>query len=776
MDGGLRDQSGDGAEPRPQDRGLDRGYDPRGFDPRGYPAAAPQAADDGDAGMDIAKIFNVLWRGKWTILLLAALAVSAGHVWLKQQTPVYTASALVLVEGDRENVIDLNAVVAGVESNALASQAEIIRSDRMANTVIEKLRLDLDPEFNGAARGPEASQLRQLVRSIAPAFEATLLGAAPPERAPLDRSAAPDDATMRRVRNAFKGRISIVPEPRSGVMRILASSTDRRKAALIANTVADQYIVDQLEARFEGTQRATIWLSERLDDLRVRVEQAERAVEDHRATIAATSGQGVELTEQQLASLNQNLIEARAARAEAEARFDNVSRVAASGGNISSASGVAGAASVQSARLQLSDLRRQEAELATRYGPRHPRMINLRAEIDDVRRSISGEVNQVVATMRSELDVARAREQSLAESVAALEAQSLNQGQGMVRLRELEREADASRTIYQNFLERFKETSAQETLQETNARVIVEAQPPGGPTFPNTNRTLILALLIGVGAGVGLVFLTESMNNTFRDAGEFEAATGIAVLASVPRLGKKKKRRDFLEYIRSRPNSAFAESIRNLRTSVLLANIDKPPKSILVTSSVPSEGKSTVALMLAVMSASMGKRTILVECDLRRPTINQIYPTEHGRDVVAVLAGNCPLTDAVVSDEDDENFFVLPGMEAQANPADILSSQRFARLIESLEESFDMVVLDSPPVLAVTDARIVAKSADIAIMTYRWDETPRDLVKDAVGQMQAVGVRFAGCVKTLVDGKRQAAYKVGYGGYYTGKYADYYRH
>lgn len=741
-------------------------------------ARRARSAESGEAagGLELGKLINMVWRGKWVVLLCAVFAGAAAFVMVKQQTPIYSATTLLLIQGDQQNVVSVQQVVSGVDTSSvgLQTESEIIRSDQLADRVIGQLRLDLDPEFNPALGGGERGLFGRLVASVSEDLARLFFGPPPPPPpAPSEDGVVPpyDPTNGALVRLLFKNAVRVQMRPLSRALAIVVSSTDPAKAALIANTIADQYIVDRLQARFEGTQRATIWLNERLADLRENVRAAERSVEEYRATLTEQAGSTIELTEAQLSQLNTNLIEARARTAEAEVRYQQVLALSRRGTDITAAAEVQASSTIQGLRTKLADLGRRQAELATRYGPRHPTMVNLRAEIEDTRREIRSELEQIVQTLRSELAVARAREESLQAQVDGLQGTSLEQSQGALRLRELQREAEAAALIYQNFLNRFNETSAQQTAEEREARVISQAIRPSIPSSPNVRRSVMLGLGLGAVIGFGIIFLLERLNNTFRSRSDVETRLGIPVLATTPSLGARRRRSDMLSYVEDRPNSALSEAIRNVRTSILLSNIDSPPRVVLVTSSIPSEGKSTLALLLASTSARMGKKAVLVDCDMRRPTVADAFPVAPAGDLVGVLTGEVALRDAIVGDIETDNLCALPSLVAKGNPADLINSQRFRKLMDTLSDHFDMVVIDSPPVSLVTDARILATIADATILAVRWDETPTDLVVESLQQLEDVGANVVGATLTMVDERRQASYSYGYRGRYGRYYA-----
>lgn len=757
---------------------MDGGLQRTAEDRIGDTAYGAYVVDDRESFVDVRTLLKTLWRRKWVIVASILICATLTGLFVAQLTPRYQASALVMIETREQNFIDLDSVVAGIGANssALQSEIEIIRSTQLLQRVIRKLRLDEDPEFNASLRPASIwdtlSDPAATARQILPEGFLAALGI--DATADMIDELAQEERTRRLIVERVADRLQVQLLSTSFIISIRFESTNTRKAALIANTIADQYIVDQLEAKFEATQRATMWLNERVSDLKDRVEAAESTVEEFRASLAVVDGQGLELTNQQLAQLNSSLIDARAERAEAEARFNQVARLVDRGGDVTSAAEVLSSPLIQRLREQQAEVERQLAELSTRYGERHPQMIDGRAKVADIRRAIEVEVRKIVEGLRNELQVARARERSLQENVSTLEQKALGQSKSSVRLRQLEREADASRLIYENFLSRFKETSEQGDLQQADARIISRADPPTEASSPRKALALAIAAVFGAFSGLGLVFLLESLNNTFRSARQFEAETGLAVLSSIPKIGSRRIRREIFEYALQKPNSALSESVRNLRTSLFLANVDQPPQVVLVTSALPAEGKSTLAALLALTTARMGKRTIIIDCDLRRPSLAAIINGESADSLVSVVSGRTPLDEAVIVHPDEPELHALTSTVSQANAADILASRRFAKLIEKIREDFDFAVLDTPPTLAVSDARIIAKLVDTSLFVAKWDATPREVIRNGIRKFTEVDAPLAGAALSIVDMKKQSTYEDAGEGYYQTRYSEYY--
>lgn len=726
-----------------------------------------------DQIIDLRAVIGALWRRKWIVMLCAVAFAGLAAFYVLQATPLYIARAQVMINTRTQNVVNGDAVMSGLTLNvaSLESELQVIQSVQLLSRVIDKLRLEEDPEFNLALREPSPWADVFNWRAWIPSESLAEFGLAPAEPDVLDAVHLRELESLA-VLDAVRGALSVAQEGYSAVFSIRFVSEDPAKAALIANTIGDQYIVDQLEANFEATRRASAWLTERLDMLRRDVETADLAIARFREERTLAEGQGVDITRQQIGELNSRLIVAQGELAEAQARFDQVSRLV-SEGRAATSPEVLSSQLIRSLREQEAEVQRRAADLASRYGNRHPDMINVRAELGDLRGAISSEISKIVDGLSNNLEVARSREASLQQSLRQLELKLQSQAETSVELVRLERESEAARNIYDSFLARFKEITQQENFQQADARLINEAKPPLEPFSPR--KTLIVAAggAAGVMLGLMIVALLEYLNNAYQSIARIQRDTGVPVLAALPKLTRIRKRSAVLKYIREKPGSQLAECVRNLRTSILLSRLDDTPKVVMVTSSTPAEGKSTTCMLLAHVSAQLGRSAIIVDCDLRNPTLAETFGVPVGGGLTAVLEGSATLAESILTDE-MTGLHILPTRRTVANAADVLSSQRFAQLIRDLREQYDLVLLDAPPTLAVTDARIIGVLADAVICAVRWDVTPRDAVMEGFRQLTDVGVKVTGAIVTLVDFERLAANSDGGYGYY-GQYKAYYK-
>lgn len=729
--------------------------------------------------IDLRQLLSTLWRRKSVIITTVFLVTILTTLITFQLTPKYVASAKVMIDTRTNQTVNMEAVLSGLSADAatLLSEVEILTSRNLIARVVKSLGLRDMPEFNAALRPkgffatalsldnwwPEAwADWKDSFRAIfkaAPDAEMT--------------EAEVEERLNARIIDAVINGFAIAPVRRSYVINIAFKSEDPRNAALIANALADHYIVDQLEAKFEATRRASTWLNDRLGDLREKVRNSEKAVEYFRNKKGLIRGKESSVTTQQLSELNTQLILATSDRAEAEARFRQTKELLSTRDGVESAAEVLSSPLIQRLKEEEAKVLRKASELSTRYGERHPKIINIRAELRDISTKINLEVSRIAKNMENEVAVARARERSLQRSLAKLEQKTAGQGRSEIQLRALEREAAANRLLFESFLNRFKETSQQEELQQADARIISRAEVPIAPAFPKKRLIIAIALVGSAFLGVLLVFVLERLDNGFRSAGQIEQLSGVPSLGMIPSIRAKSDQKHVDRYVDYKPTSSVSESIRSIRTSIMLSDIDNPPKVIAITSTVPYEGKTMLALNLARISATSGQRTVLIDGDLRRPRIHKSLGIGNDHSLIELLNGEATVEE-VCHVEAGTGLALIPGKVVHANPLDLLNSNAMRNLIGRLRESFDQVIIDTPPVLAVSDIKVVGQYSDKVIYCVKWDDTPREAVLMGLKQIVDTRLPLAGAVLTNVNIKKHARYGYGDTGYYYGRYKEYY--
>lgn len=739
-------------------------------------AVEPVTSHDKGDELGLRDLTRKLYRRKAVIFGVFILAIAMTLLYLSRQVPVYTATAQLMFNTRQNQVVDVGAVLSGLPDNpwgmemVIASEMEIIRSDPFLGRVADQLNLARDPLFNPDLRAkPEKGILAELRDRITGLWSEK-------SDAETDNEPVDPEEQAARVRKLITGMLAdgleLQPVKKSYNLKMSYTSADSNASAKVVNAIADAYLTDQLEAKFEATRRANEWLSERLTALRQEVHGAELAVQKVKEQSNLVRSEGTTLLEQQIAELNAQLIIARVNRSQAEVRLqwarENIGRVNA----IESMTDNIATAKIQQMRTEEIQLRRKEAEMSSRYGSRHPEMIKITAELTDLQEKIHEETQRLVDTLANEVEISKAKERALKGSLEEMRSQTSSSLKAEVELAELERQAEVSRTLYENFLSRFRETSAQADLQRPDARVISYADPPEVPSHPNKPRTMVIGGVLGLMLGLIFAFLLEALDRGFRQAEQVEQMTGLSVLGMIPLLSKN--RTQPVDYVLEKPMSQFAEAIRGVRAAIQLSNVDHPPKTILVASSLPEEGKSTFCATLGRVAAMSGSKMLLIDGDLRRPSAAKLLGLKPEAWLEELLAGEKDLK-SVVQVDAKSGLHVICGKGSAPNAQDLLGSKRMNRLVRDVSEKYDMVIIDTPPLMGVSDAWSLAQSVDELIFIVRWADTPRESVHAAMRQMEILNLPVGGIVLSQVDIRKQAGYGYGNYGYYYGKYSKYYK-
>jgi polysaccharide biosynthesis transport protein len=702
---------------------------------------------------DVRQYLHFVWRHWLFIASVTALVFVIGVVYLARTTPLYTATAQVLLERAARAPTDTSSTNFDRfdDSAFFENQLAIIRSDPLLRRVVVKERL---AEPRPAAK--EAQSTDAAKEGLAAAEEQSILGAI----------------------NGLRGALAVARSGKAQVLSISMTSTDPAKAAQLANAVANAYVVNQLDARFESAKQASAWLSDRLVELRHQLRDSEEAVTKFRSEHGLVhSGPTIALNEQQLGELNSKLIAARTEAAEKKTRVDFLADVAGGKKTLDSLPDtLQSTGQVMTAlRGKLADASQRQADLLARYSSRHPAVVNVEAEKRDIERSIAAETQRMIQAVNAEYALAKARLAATEQAMREATGQGGLNYEDSVRLRELERTAAVNKSLFEDVLQKAKITDEQSTFRPREARIIMPAQT-GGQSFPDTRKVLLTALFIGLGLGVGGAIAIEMLNAGFTGSRQVEDALGLPVLASVGRMDKGKlvskdgQALPLVFYHVHYPLSPFSEAIRTLRSGIHMSDVDRPPKVIHVTSSRPGEGKTTIAISLAISAATAGLKVAIVDADLRHPSVSRLFKLQQEKGLVDLLIGATTF-EKVLRFQNDLNLMVIPAGSKTLNPPDVLGSERMKALISHLGETFDYVVLDTPPVGPVIDPVIVANLADKTIFVVQWASTPRELVETSLRQASA-HKRVAGVVLNSVNQDRARKYG---GEYYYGKsYERYY--
>jgi polysaccharide biosynthesis transport protein len=741
-----------------------------------------------------AALFGFIRRQFLVVLSVALLTIGLAAVYLFTTPPLYSAQAELMLDTGRIQVVKQSILGDDLNWQMIDSQIEILKSESVALTIIKNLRLTQDPEFIAPARGPIA---------IAKNAISSLLIAKPKSEPDLTRLAV----------QAFEHHLTV---SRVGVtygIEIEFQSTDPDRAAQIANAVADGFIFDQMEARYQTIRGATAWLQNRLNELQGQAAAAERTVVDYKVKNNIVDTGGHLINEEELAQVNTALTQARAATAEAQARLDRVTQTvrddnpAAYLGSPSAYSGSGPMARAETSttltetlqssiitnlRQQYLELAQRESLFASKYGEGHMAVVNLRNRMQEIRRSIRDELNQIAAAYKNDYDIAKTREGSLEKALAATVAGSQTANKAQIELRQLESEAQTYRALYDNFQQRYMDSVQQQSLPVTEARVITRASAPLAPSSPKFLKILGAATIGGLVLGFGLALLREISDRVFRTGKQVEDRLNTECLAIVPlikegakatRVGNKAAAAPALRIIAPNgglfrnvidaPLSPFAESIRAVKVSVDVNAAAKSSRVIGITSSHPNEGKSTIAASLAQLIADGGARVILVDCDLRKPSLSRRLVRDGTAGLIDVITNKASLDKVIWSDPSTRLSFLPAGVKSRLiHTSEILASDAMKSFFERLRDSYEYVIVDLSPVTPVVDVRSTTHLVDAFVFVIQWGKTKIDVAEYALNTARGVYDNLLGVVLNKVDLKALNRYE-GHGNYY---YSRHYAH
>jgi succinoglycan biosynthesis transport protein ExoP len=718
-----------------------------------FPPYGPTVENDSDAGsVSILQVRDFLGRQWRLIALVAGLSMVVGAAYIAISPSRYTAEADMIIDTKRLTWTqsELSTEIRTVEDASVESEIETTKSERVAINVLRRLRLTEDPEFVGAGR----SLTRRLFLLFVPSTQ--------PEPEPTQ-----DELTRRAIDN-FKRNLRVTRLGKSYVEQIAFTSLDRQKAAMIANAVADAYIDDQLQAKFEATRRASEWLEQRIGELRQQASDAYKAVQDYKSENSIIIGPDGKLaSDVELDQLGIALAKARADTSQARAKLDRISRVMEQRSDKEQFKipdpVVTDALSnpvITRLRQQFLDDQNKETEWSTRYGPDHQAARNLRAEMAGLHRAIWDEISRIAESYKSELQIARSQEDSIDKRLIEVFQKSGATRQSQVHLRELETAANSYRGIYETFLSRFTQSVQQQSFPSTEARIVTLASPPRSPSSPKISLTLALAALCGLGVGVMSAFAREQMNRRIYTRAQLETLLGTTCLAVLPTFFKQKRfvrklkpthnSGAFRQISDVAPFSATAEALRYIKVA-----IDLHPtggKVIGIISALPGEGKTTVATAFAAFVAKSGARTLLVDADLRKSVMTRTLGYSGMPGLLDMVEGRSDFFDLVVTDSKFKFDFLPSSTQIKpTNSSDILNSPAMKDMLKTAKSDYDYILVDLPPVLPVVDVKAAAHLFDAFVLVVEWRSTSADQILKAVNTSPILSERLLGAVLNKAD-------------------------
>jgi polysaccharide biosynthesis transport protein len=702
----------------------------------------------------------ILRKHQWLILSFMLAVVTIVAIATFRMQPVYVATARIEIDRENANILPFQ----GADSydymmdldNYIETQSKILTSETLALQTIRNGGLTARPEYS-LSTGPS---------------DAVAIGSLANQKRPPELG-------------EFLGSLSVKRVPNSRLMDVSFESTDPQLAARIVNAHISTYIEQNFRSKYEATTQASTWLADQLGELKIKVQRSEDArIAYERQNQIWTLDDKQNITTQRLADVNKELTEAQSERMRKESLYEF-----AKSGNLDAVPQVQNNAGLTDLIKKQSDTTAQYNDALAQYGPNFPKVQRLQAQLKDLDESMEKEKKKIVDVLESDYREARQREAMLTQALDQQKAETNQMAEKLVEYNILKREAEANKTLYEGLMTKLKETAISQGLRSSNIRVVDPAMIPSTPARPAKTRNVTLAFLVGLVGGIGLALMREYLDNTVKTPDDIETLARLPSLAVVPQFagsnGTSKKNRLMtglaanghdkrIELVAQHlPKSQMSEAFRALRTSILLSQADHPPQVILVTSALPREGKTTAAANLAVTLAQLGDSTVLVDADLRKPGVGRLLNLGSGKyaGLSSYLAGVSSLDLVTVPHPAIPNLAAIPTGPLPPNPADLLSSHKLADAIVELRKKFKFIVIDSPPVMAATDAVILSVQTDGVLLVVRSGETPKEAFTRTRDLLNSVKCRILGVVLNAVDSSapdyyysyRYYPYSYGYG-------------
>lgn len=724
-------------------------------------------------------------RRQWRVVLAAiAVAGAIGLAFAATAVPIYSATATLLIDRNNSQIVEQLSTIGGVveDEASILSQVEVLQSETIGLAVVDNLKLTENQEFR-ATRASLLSSIFGTIRSLVNVSQWF---------SPTKKEAVVDDGTLKRsLSDRLLNDLSVKRIGRTYALELTYNSTSPVLAAQIVNAVASAYLLDKLNSKYEATRRASDWLSDRIAELRQRALDTDLAVQKFRAehNLITTGNNGL-LSDQQLAESNSALILAQSETAKARARVQRIEHILATDDVDGVVTDILDSSVANDLRKKYLESSKIEAEITRRLGSNHIQAVRLRNEMQEYRRLMFQEISRIAQSYKSDLEVSEAKEKSLAESVAKATDISNSASETQVQMRELQREAETYKNMYQTFLQRYQEAMQQQSFPVTEARVISKAMPPYVPSKPNKPMILVLFMIMGAAAGCGIAIFREFRDRFFRTGDQVRDVLGLEFLGNTPLIpnqptteaqenGHPGLTRPTIvaRYAVDHPLSSFAETLRSTRLAIDLGIPAKSGARIVgVVSSLPSEGKSTISINLAQLLAAQGARVLLLDADIRNPGATRAMARHAGEGLLEVLLEGRSLQDVLLRDEKTRLAF-LPTVVKQRVPhsSELLTSAQMHKLLAEASSAFDYIIVDLPPLGPVVDARAMAGRIDGFIFVTEWGKTARRAVRNTVENEVHIRKKCLGVILNKVDTEKLKLYRAyGSSEYYHSRYTRYY--
>ncbi|MCE7030857.1 polysaccharide biosynthesis tyrosine autokinase [Jiella avicenniae] len=738
--------------------------------------------------LDFDRLLAAARRQVWIVLAGAAIGLVLGLAYVVSAVPLYTATTDLLIDKGQSKLVDELSAASGVfqDEAEMLSQVELLKSRQIAEAVVTQLNLTQNerfmagnPSLIGSAIGAVKATVSDVVGSLIPNLDASDV-------------AGQDDAVEDAI-TILQNNLSVERVGRTYVLRLGYTSSDPSMAVRIARTYGDAYLDDQLQAKYDATKRASGWLQDRIAELKQQSFAADLAVQKFRNDNGLISSGNQLVSEQQLNEITTQLITAQAETASTKARLDQIRGIINAGRTDAVVGDALVSTTINTLREKYLDAARREAEISKKLGPNHVQAVRLRNEMNDYQNLIFGELRRIAESYENAYKVALSRQNSLQASLDGVVGVNAEKNTVQVKLRELERESETFKSLYDNFLQRYQQTVQQQSFPITDARIITPPSYPEHPSYPRKPLILALFLVLGLASSSGIAAFREYRDRFFRTGDQVRSELQAEFLGFMPAVspvdGKSQDATlmpgeglwpatSMAAYVRHHPLSAFAETLRNVKVAADMALPDLDAKVIGVVSCIPGEGKSTTSANLGILLAMQGAKTLLIDGDLRNPGLSRGLAGKPDTGLIEAVLGNAS-QEAVLRHDQSRQLTVLPTVLRQrvSHTSELLASPSMAAILAGYRKQFDYIVVDLPPVGPVVDAKAFANRVDAFVFVVEWGRTSRQLVRSMMANNPVFHEKCLGVILNKSDESKMRLYRsYGSAEYYASRYGSYYHH
>jgi capsular exopolysaccharide synthesis family protein len=730
------------------------------------PPGYSQAPFQEEKEVNLRDYWKVIWKRQWTIIAFFLIVLITTAIGTFTMKPIYRGSTTIQINKENPQIVDFKEIFAvnTMDMDYYQTQYKILESRSLAKRVIQNLKLADHAEFLPKPETPFHKWRSNLLNSISGIFTSSEDGNSTSNK---DASESKKETSLT---NQFLGKLKIEPIRNSRLVKIHFDSNDPELSSQVSNTLAATYIQQNLETRFVATQQAKEWLTSQLDDLKAKVEQADEDLQAFGSKYDIISLEEKEnVTMQRLTELNEALTKAESERMAKEALYKQTKEL-----NFDALPSILENRLIMDLKQAYIQLEAQYMKLSETYKPEYPEMVRVKQQMQTIQKRIDAETNKIITGIKNDYESSLRKETLLRQAFTLQKAVVQEMNEKAIQYNILKREADTNKELYKGLLQRMKEAGVSAGIMASNIQVVDQAELPTKPYKPNKRLNLILAAVVGLFLGVGLAFFFEYLDNTVKTPEDVEQLIRLPSFGMVPEISNERRRR--LESGRSypvelithgHPKSMLSEAYRNIRTSILLSFSEKPPKKIIISSPNPAEGKTTTVINTAIALSQIGAKVIIIDSDMRKPRIHNLFNEENGIGLSNFLSGHGDLG-SIIRKTEIPNLFYIPSGPIPPNPSELISSNLFKNMMQSLGERFDHLVLDSPPVLGFADTIILSTTVDGVILVTLSGKTPRETLQRAKELLHQVNAKILGVVINRVNIQRSDY------GYYYYRYHYYY--